>query len=275
MHENTLYQEHKKDLYTCWREVDIPEALEDFTGFSWDGPKIPYDLWTYIVLFHRYSVEKLDSETLNFLFFDANNTEEPWQCWVPPQTSRGMTVESDPENPLYSKERKNYHNLQFGTVHNHVDMSAFQSSTDETDELDKEGIHITIGNCLSDTIDIHVRAIIEKQQYDINIWDVVEPPTWLKNVPSKFRRNLVTDIFSISLDDYDKKSLEEIYDPELKKVEKPLLFKKNAYPNHLATGDHLWETDAKHPWELDSMGYSQIPPFKSCTGLSPNTKKQS
>lgn len=252
MHDNTLYQKEEKDFYTCWKEVDIPEADDDFTGFTWNGAKIPFSLWEYIVLFHRYSVKKLNSETLNFLFFDPDkSSKEPWQCWVPPQKSEGMTVESDPDHELYSKERKKFHNLQFGTIHNHVDMGAFQSGTDESDEQDKEGFHITIGKCKSKTIDIHVRAIIEQCQYEINIWDIVEAPAWFSNVPIKYQSALKPEIFSISLDDYDIKALEKLYDPELKKIKKETFFKKNyklplgQEPLHIGNPCKT----IRHPWE--------------------------
>ena len=256
LYDNTLYQEEKKDLYTYWKEVDIPEADDDFTGFTWDGPKIPFSLWEYIVLFHRYSVKKLDSETLNFLFFDPNkNSKQPWQCWVPPQKSQGMTVESNPDHELYSKERKKFHDLQFGTVHNHINMGAFQSGTDESDELDKEGFHITIGKCKSKTIDIHVRAVIDQEQYEINIWDIVEAPAWFSNVPTRYQATLKPEIFSISLDDYDAKSVQKIYDPELKKIEKETFFKKNIQlplgeePLHI--GKPYKTSIPIHPWATD------------------------
>lgn len=34
-----------------------------------------------------------------------------------------------------------------GTIHSHVDMAPFHSSTDDSDELDFTGIHLTIGHC--------------------------------------------------------------------------------------------------------------------------------
>ena len=47
LHDNSVYQEYEKPLYSCWKNVDIPEADETFTGFTWKGPKIPYDLTLY------------------------------------------------------------------------------------------------------------------------------------------------------------------------------------------------------------------------------------
>ena len=254
LHDNAVYQEYEKPLYSCWKNVDIPEADETFTGFTWKGPKIPYDLWTYIVLFHRYSVKKLNSETLNFLFFDPDNKEEPWQCWVPPQKTSGMSVETNTDHELYDQERKKYHSLQFGTVHNHVNISAFQSGTDEMDEMEKEGFHITIGDCDEEVVDIHVRAIMEQEQYDINIADIVELPDWMKSVPEKYRKHLVVDkLFSVSLDDYDEKSVAALYDPQLTKVSRHVVSypknKKNSFMHQQGslyiggTTDHPWESD--------------------------------
>jgi hypothetical protein len=144
--------------------------------------------------------------------------------------------------------------LQFGTVHNHVNISAFQSGTDELDEMEKEGFHITIGECDEEIVDIHVRAIMEQEQYDINIADIVELPDWMQSVPEKYQKHLVVDkLFSVSLDDYDEKSVAELYDPQLTKVSKNVVSyprnKKNSFMHQQGnlyiggTTDHPWESD--------------------------------
>lgn len=171
-----------------------------------------------------------------------------------------MTVQSDPDHEVYSEERKKFHDLQFGTVHNHVDMGAFQSGTDESDEQDKEGFHITIGKCKSKTIDIHVRAIIEQQQYDINIWDIVEAPSWFSNVPTRYQSTLRPEIFSVSLDDYNTKAIQKKFDPELKKIETKTFFKKNIQlplgQEPPPIGNPYKTSTAIHPWESDYSDFT-------------------
>jgi hypothetical protein len=43
---------------------------------------------------------------------------------------------------------------RIGTIHSHAGMSAFHSGTDDTDEVDFDGLHITVGNMNNDLISI-------------------------------------------------------------------------------------------------------------------------
>ncbi len=174
-----------------------------------------------------------------------------------------MSVETDTEHDLYDKERNKYHNLQFGTVHNHVTLSAFQSGTDEMDEIEKEGFHITVGECDEEIIDIHVRAVMEQEQYDINIADIVELPTWMQSVPEKYQKYLiVNNLFSVSLDDYDEKSVAELYDPQLTKVSRNVVsYPKNRKNSFMHQQGNLYiGGTADHPWENDFNNLDPVNP---------------
>lgn len=47
--------------------------------------------------------------------------------------------------------------LYFGTVHHHCSASAFQSSTDEQNEWNQDGLHITVGRMDQERHDLHAR----------------------------------------------------------------------------------------------------------------------
>ena len=76
-------------------------------------------------------------------------------------TAREMPVQETPE-----KARERFASWQsepsddwlyFGTVHHHCSASAFQSFTDEQNEWNQDGLHITVGKMDQDRHDLHAR----------------------------------------------------------------------------------------------------------------------
>lgn len=72
-----------------------------------------------------------------------------------------------PETPEKARERFASWNsepsddwLYFGTVHHHCSASAFQSSTDEQNEWNQDGLHITVGRMEADQHDLHARLYL-------------------------------------------------------------------------------------------------------------------
>jgi hypothetical protein len=56
--------------------------------------------------------------------------------------------------------------LYFGTVHHHCSASAFQSATDEQNEWNQDGLHITVGNMDADRHDLHARLYLGGNCFD-------------------------------------------------------------------------------------------------------------
>ncbi len=172
IHENKLYNEINTDLFTTYQEVET-FSTESITPV-FKGAKIPRHMWKNILAFMKQSYDQFKSETLVYLFYDEKS-KTPWDWWVPTQETAGMTVESSPEDPKYQEQRKLYSDTMFGTVHHHCSTSAFQSGTDEADEVNREGIHFTIGHMDNEEgFDIHCRITIGGCHAEIDAGTYIE-----------------------------------------------------------------------------------------------------
>jgi hypothetical protein len=180
VNDNKVYQVNDNKLFTTYDEVEVPE--QEVTPI-WKGAKIPLTMWQTIVKFCKHSYDELKSETLIYLFYDET-AAQPWSWWVPPQTTHGMTVKSDPDHANYAEQRAQYPDTMFGTVHHHCSTSAFQSGTDEADETQREGLHFTIGNLNKDNdFDVHFRMTIGNNHAEI------DAHTYIEMDENPFKRN--------------------------------------------------------------------------------------
>ena len=185
VHKDKVYRVVNRDLYCTYVECAVDK--EEPTP-KWKGPKIPFALWQEMVAWCQVTQEKFKSEALCFLFLDLENKENPWSVWYPPQKTQGMTVQADEDHPDYEAQRKNYPDIQFGTLHHHCTSGAFASGTDKDDEIDREGLHFTIGHVGKDKHDLHYRFSIEGTCFEGKVCDVVEPSPHLAHVPEKYQR---------------------------------------------------------------------------------------
>jgi hypothetical protein len=195
IHEDTLYEEKAGPLVTTYTRFQLPIKEPNPT---WNGPRIPWDLWTEMVAWCQVTQEKFKSEALVLLFFDQELQQ--WSHWYPPQITNGMTVKADESDPDYTEQRKLYPDLQFGTLHHHCTTGAFASGTDKSDEEDREGLHFTIGHLGSDEHSVHFRFCYQGQCYEGSASSVIEPPEWLKTVPEKYRSDLMKDVIQDPVD---------------------------------------------------------------------------
>ena len=231
IHDNTVYEIQESDLYTTFSKCAV-QKVDDIAPI-WKGSPIPFKMWQDITDWCVLSYEKFKSETLVFLYYDLSNKKNPWSFWIPPQITNGMTVKSNPESEFFDIERKNFPDTMFGTVHHHCSSSAFQSGTDHSDELGREGLHFTIGNLSSPfDLDVHVRMTIGKAHGDANAYDLIEanpkvqksfeslqPHYHLKTIKQAFDTLHESSIRSASKN-YTKREKE--FAKHYKKVEKPV-----------------------------------------------------
>jgi hypothetical protein len=206
VNDNKVYQVNDNKLFTTYDEVEIPE--QDVTPV-WKGAKIPLIMWHNIVKFCKHSYDELKSETLIYLFYDET-AEEPWSWWVPPQTTAGMTVKSDPDHPDYATQRAQYPDTMFGTVHHHCSTSAFQSGTDEADETQREGLHFTVGNLNKDNdFDVHFRMTIGNNHCEIDAHTYIEmevdPFKRNTRIPKVTRDHIRTELHKVDITRIDTK----------------------------------------------------------------------
>jgi len=200
VNDNKVYQVNDNKLFTTYSEVEVPEQE---VVPVWKGAKIPLNMWHNIVKFCKHSYDELKSETLIYLFYDED-AEQPWSWWVPPQTTAGMTVKSDPDNPEYAIQRAQYPDTMFGTVHHHCATSAFQSGTDEADETQREGLHFTVGNLNKDNdFDVHFRMTIGDNHCEIDAHEYIEmevdPFKRNTRVPKATRNHIRTELHKVDI----------------------------------------------------------------------------
>ena len=171
--DNKVYEVVENNLFTTFKICNVPVIKE--VEPIWKGDPIPFQMWQDIIDWCVISYEEFKSETLVFLYYDLDTKGSAWSFWIPPQITNGMTVKSDPDSKFFAKERKNFPDTMFGTVHHHCSSSAFQSGTDHSDELDREGLHFTVGHCNKpEDLDLHLRLTIGDSHGDTNPDDVIQ-----------------------------------------------------------------------------------------------------
>lgn len=144
-------------------------------------PKIPREDMMKIVAFFKEVYRLHQAEAVVFLYYAPSLNE--WFVVAPPQQVNGGNAKwSTPGAPLNGW-------FLVGSIHSHHTMSAFHSGTDDKDELDWEGIHITVGKITSPAAEYAASLVINKKRYEITIGDLVEgepefefPGEWMEQV---------------------------------------------------------------------------------------------
>lgn len=157
---NEKKQVHGLLAYEIQYEVKTAKGRLEYSG-----PRFAPEMWHQILSFFRWTHKEMHSESQVRLY--VNEKLGRWGAWAFPQEARtGMTARELPvqEEPEKAAERFAFWNsepsddwLYFGTVHHHCSTSAFQSSTDERNEWNQDGLHLTVGRLDSDRHDLHAR----------------------------------------------------------------------------------------------------------------------
>ena len=175
--------EDESELFSAWKPA--PEVvLVKTPRIRWRKAKLPYDLWTQCVSFLRWSQRKHKEEAMIIFFYNAKLDQ--WAAEVFPQRPNGMTVTLLENSEKYTELRAKYDAdwTQAGSVHHHCSSPAFQSGTDKHDEIDRDGVHITLGKMEDALVDIHVRTALEGTLYHSTLNDWIELPDWVKPLPN-------------------------------------------------------------------------------------------
>ena len=78
--------------------------------------------------------------------------------------------------------------LYYGTVHSHVDMGAFNSGTDDSDEDYQTGLHITVGRISKEPPEFHARFVVDGRVFQCDLglaMEEYEHGTLRKDLPIK------------------------------------------------------------------------------------------
>ena len=166
-------------LFDCTMKYEIKTTK---ATIDWTGPKIPPEVWNEVLSFFQWCYDTYKSECQVRLF--VSPTQRTWKAYAFPQEAKtGMTArELDNEEKNRQRAELNLNPpdwYYFGTVHHHCSAGAFQSGTDEKNEKDQDGLHITIG-CMNnkEKYDIHARfyrkgLVIADANLDMSwFWDV-------------------------------------------------------------------------------------------------------
>jgi len=188
MNEILTIKKQKKaveGLFTCDLDLHIAKAMADF---KWTGPKISQQLWWEICSFFEWTYATTKSESQVRLF--VNGVTQQWGAWAFPQRKgTGMTTTELPDHERWAEGALKFPGpdwYYWGTVHHHCSMGAFQSGTDEANEKEIEGLHITVGKIGSLRYDIDCRLYQMKWKLTPDMsqfWDV--GPTVKMQVPDE------------------------------------------------------------------------------------------
>ena len=163
------------NLLTC----EIKYEIKDANGsIGYVGPKIPPELWYQITSFFKWTYDTAKSESQVRLF--VSPTLGQWKAHAFPQEAKsGMTTtELDNDD---SKAQRAAMGLNppdwflFGTVHHHCGMGAFASGTDEDNERNQDGLHMTVGRMNCDNYELHARLYRRGLRVDPDMswfWDI-------------------------------------------------------------------------------------------------------
>ncbi len=201
------YIKKKNFLYEGFfplKEASFMGEIED-SVYVLDKFKIPENLFLSIEGFFEEVYKTHQSEVAVILYFHKD--ADKWGYCVPQQTVSGSSVKYDLSKGLDFIHEDNLNRradsipegyAQVGSIHSHASMSAFHSGTDNADEFNFDGIHITIGGFDKPQHEYACRMIISGNEYKKNLSEVVNFPTrtgiYPKDIMSKVEKPSVIHI---------------------------------------------------------------------------------
>jgi hypothetical protein len=176
-------------LLSCRLDYEIKSGKG---SLDYTGPKFSPDMWHQVLSFFRWTHKEMDSESQVRLY--VNTQLGRWGAWAFPQEARtGMNAREIPtqESPEQAVARFASWGSEpsgdwryFCTVHHHCSASAFQSGTDEENERNQDGLHITIGHLDAERHDLHARFYLNGNCFEPDLsrfWHV--DPELAEQVP--------------------------------------------------------------------------------------------
>lgn len=191
---NGVFKVSDNILFTSITESDNVPDLENLKEkIEYKINKIDYDNFCKIISFFRKVYDEHKSEAIVLLYYNFDTSK--FLVEVPEQTVSGASLDYN-EAPRI----KGYKLI--GSIHSHGDMSAFHSGTDDKDEMDWDGLHITIGT-VDENPTYSCRLISNKTAFKVDIKDVVEVPSLPNEFPTEW------------FDKVKKKEFKELKNPKI------------------------------------------------------------
>lgn len=242
LHNKRLLRPVDTDLFRGWAEEPEIKIVEQTPTFIWKGSKIPFDLWSQIVCFLRWTQQEYKEEALVTLFYHP--ADKKWAAWAFPQEPNGMTIKSLPDVPQYKEDRARFGNgwIQAGSVHHHCTAKAFQSGTDTNDEINRDGVHVTLGEMDKPVLDTHVRQIFDGVQGETSLINWIEVPDFLKDAPPYLKYDFLAFAIKAVRDaEFPAEWKDRIYEKQ------PSFPNGNHHPAHTARTAHTLVTAEPSP----------------------------
>ena len=129
--------------------------------------KIPPELIAQVATWFKAVYDKQTSEAVVFLFYHECFG---WEAKPPKQEAVGMSVDYE-ERPEMGDGWKTA-----GTIHSHCTSTAFHSGTDDDDEKQFDGVHLTIGKVMSDPVEIAYSLMIQGKRFKMKREDIIDEP---------------------------------------------------------------------------------------------------
>ena len=178
-------------LFTTELRYKVAECSGEL---NYVGPKIPHEVWQQVLSFFKWSFDTHKSEAQVRLF--VNPKLATWRAWAFPQSADWGLSTKEVSNDEAKKQRAELFGetdsdwTAWGTVHHHCDIAAFQSGTDESDEKNVGGLHITVGDMGKPQHSLHARLYHQGDMFEPDMsvfWDI---GTVLDNLPLEVRAML-------------------------------------------------------------------------------------
>ena len=133
-----IFLKKKMGILESLVKVDKISILEDISSFArMHIAKIPRVKFAKIVSFFREVHSIFQSESIVLLYYNIDTMK--YRIVVPNQKVSGFSLS-------YVKQPTPDSEILLGTIHSHGSMGASHSGIDDKDEIDFDGLHITVGD---------------------------------------------------------------------------------------------------------------------------------
>jgi len=170
------------------------DEIDDGVSFSY--PTISFEVYQKALAFFRKVYEEHKSESNVLLVLDRSTPleKQEYRMIVPKQKVSSATVDYNDGLEEINNGELGENEFLAGSIHSHPDFSAFQSGTDHKDEINFDGIHVTLGYITRNTPETHGRVVLVGNVYNPKepiietippVPEVEFPEEWLEKVEKK------------------------------------------------------------------------------------------
>lgn len=167
---------HKRNrYYSITKKIEGINFLQSLSeNLELSIPRLPWSILQEVEAFFRDVYGKYKSEAIVLLYLNLDTKD--WVYLVPGQTvSRGrLSVDYEISDTFRQNIPSGYE--LFGSIHSHANAGAFHSHTDDIDEANLDGLHITVGRLNTEPADYSCRLMISGKEYTAKLTDVVDVP---------------------------------------------------------------------------------------------------